>query len=155
MRRYNSFLGLLVILGLLTGCDLSYTVSSLWICNESGQPLYVESTIKSELTSTDLCFMLEEGEGNMEILAKSARYENMQSYLPLSHCINNQDAKVSIYTVSDGGEKQLVHTWHYSDRDKEGREIFNEKCLSQGGDSTPDGGYFPTFTFTILPEDLN
>ena len=77
--------------------------------------------------------MLEEGEGNMEILAKSARYEDMQSYLPLSHCINNQDAKVSIYTVSDDGEKQLVHTWHYSDRDKDGRELFNEKCLSQEG----------------------
>ena len=155
MRRHYLLLSIFVTLVLFTGCDLSYTVAELWMCNESGQSLYVESEIVSEHTSEKLCFPLESGDENKVLLAKSPRYEGSQSsYLPLSHCIKNEDAKVSIYTVAESGEKLLVRTWYYSNRNNAGRELFNEKCLSRDIQSFPDGGCFPSFTFIIIPEDL-
>ena len=155
MRRFKFLSYLISAMGLLTGCDLSYTVGEFWICNESGQLLYVESDIASELTSEKRGFLLEEGEANKEPLAKSPRFEGEQaSCLSLSHCVNNEDAKVIIYTLGENGEKHLARTWYYSDRDKSGRELFSEKCLAQGGYHLHDGGSFSSFTFVVLPEDL-
>lgn len=153
MRRFKSIICLISAMGLLTGCDLSYTVSEFWICNGAGQPLYIESDIRSDLSSEKRCFVLEEGEE--VLLAKSPRYEHIQSsYLPLSHCVYNEEANVRIYHIGDNGEKRLVRTWYYSDRGKPGRELFNENCLSQEVHSFPDGGSFPSFVFVILPEDI-
>lgn len=155
MRRFNFLSYLISAMGLLTGCDLSYTVAEFWICNESGQTLYVESDIKSNLSFDMHSFVIEAGENNKVLLAKSPRYEDTQlSYLPLSQCIENEEARVSIYTIGDHGEHNLVRTWYYSDGDKPGRELFNENCLLQDFHSFPDGGCFPSFTFVILPEDV-
>lgn len=155
IRPVTLLSSLFVAIGLLTGCDLSYTVVEFWICNESGQTLYVESNIVSALTSDKRCFTLEEGDMNAELLAKSPKYQGFQSsYMPLSNCINNEGAKVSIFTIGDNGEKHLVRSWNYSDRNNTGRELFSESCLSQRVQTLVDGGCFPSFTFIIQPEDL-
>lgn len=156
MKRFSIVYFLSVVLLLITGCQKSYSVCEFWICNESGQDLYVESSIVSELTSDGISFLLNEGADHAILLAKSKRYNGTStSYLPLSCCVNNQDARVRLYTVSAEGEKHLVHTWYYSEREKGGRELFNEECLTQGFNYLLDGGHFPSFTFTILPEDIS
>ena len=143
---------LFVAFVLLTGCDLSYTVGQLFIRNESGQSLYVESNIVSEHTSETCCFLLEVGDEAR--LGKSPRYDGHASYLPLSHCVYNDDAYVSIFTIDDNEEKHLARTWYYSDRDKDGKQLFNENYLDKDFSDSPDGGNFPCFVFVVLPEDL-
>ena len=78
------------------------------------------------------------------------------TYLPISHYIFNEDAQVKIFTISDYGEKMLVKTWKYSDRNNGGRGLFNESYLESGDFSGTgvDGGCFISIRFVVLPEDL-
>lgn len=147
---------------LTTGCVRTYTVGSLYIRNESGRILYVESTIKSALTDNPMQFSLLEGadeipnNNDVEIARTNRLMDEQTAYLPISHYVFNEDAQVKIYTLSDSGEKTLVKTWNYSDRGKSGREFFNESCLESGdfNGTGVDGGCFISIRFVVLPEDL-
>ena len=152
MRRFRLFLSIISSV-LIVGCDLSYYVVELVIQNESGQILFVESNIDSFTTSGIQTLKIHNGTGGF--IAQSKKYsDSAMLYLPLDSIIGNEDAYVSVYTISDSEEKHLVHTWYYSDREKDGRELFSEKCLTQDEFHGHDGGNFLAYTFTILPEDL-
>jgi hypothetical protein len=151
--RHFSYLIIIFVSALCVGCSKPYSVGELWLKNESGQDLFVESYIVSALSSDALSFILENGKENY--IAQSKRYQNEAlEYISLPDYITNDDAYVSIYIVSEQGDRQLIHTWYYSDRENDNRELFSEKCLSQDLMYLLDGGFFPRFTFTILPEDI-
>jgi hypothetical protein len=158
--RFIKYLAIAMLLA--TGCVKSYTIGTLYIRNESGQVLYVESTIQSDLTEAPMQFTLLEGtdeipNNNDVAIARTKRLMGEQTtYLPISHYVFNEDAQVNIFTVSDDGEKTLVRTWNYSDRNKNGREFFKESCLGSGDfdGAGVDGGCFISFRFIVLPEDL-
>ena len=153
---------LLLIMLLTTGCVKSYTIGSFYIRNESGQILYVESTIKSALKDTTMSFTLLEGTddipNNNDIeIARTARFMGEQTtYLPISHYVFNDDAQVRLFTISNNGEKTLVKTWKYSERNKIGRELFNEANLETGdfNGAGMDGGCFISIRFVVLPQDI-
>ncbi|MBQ7254050.1 MAG: hypothetical protein IJS30_05190 [Bacteroidales bacterium] len=152
MRHFSLLLVGFVSL-LCFGCGKPYSVGELWIRNESGQDVFVESSIESATTSQISYFVLKNGAE--KYIAQSRRYPNeVLEYIPLTDYIHNEDAYVSIYTISDKGDKLLAHKWYYSDRDNDGHELFSEKSLTQDVGYLLDGGYFPRFTFTILPEDI-
>ena len=158
----NSIKYLAVFLILMTGCVKSYTVGGLYIRNESGRVLYVESTIKSNLTNNPLSFTLLEGtddfpNNNDKEIARTKRHMGEQiAYLPISDYVFNEDAQVKIFTITETGEKNIVKTWKYSERNCSDRNFFNESCLSTEGSNFTalDGGYFISYKFVVLPEDL-
>ena len=95
---------------LTTGCVKSYTVGSLYIRNESGQILYVESTIKSALTDNPMQFSLLEGadeipNNNDVVIARTNRLMDVQTaYLPISHYVFNEDAVSGNFVSADFGK---------------------------------------------------
>lgn len=153
--RHSNYLILFISLFLLAGCNKSYFIAELVIRNESGQDLFVESSIESSSTNGVQTFMLRDGDG--KFIAQSKRYPEDFGYMPLEKIVENAaDAYVSIFTISESsGEKQLIHTWNYLDKDKEGHELFNEKNLSKDGFHGLDGGNFQEMIFTILPDDID
>lgn len=152
MRRSN-YLFMFISLFLLAGCNKPYFIAELVIRNESGLDLFVESSIESSSFNGVQTFMLRDGDE--KFIAQSKRYSENFVFLPLEKIVENADAYVSISTISESsGEKQLIHTWNYSDKDKDGHELFNEKSLSKDGFHGHDGGNFQEMIFTILPEDL-
>lgn len=152
--RHSNCLFLFISLFLLAGCNKSYFIAELVIRNESGHDLFVESSIESSSSNGAQIFMLRDGDE--KFIAQSKRYSEDFGYLPLEKIVENADAYVSIFTISESsGEKQLIHTWYYSDKDEEGHELFNEKSLSKDGFHGHDGGNFQEMVFTILPDDID
>lgn len=153
MRSSILFSGLVSFL--LVGCVKPYTIGGLFIRNESGQMLYVETNIESSLTSEFQSFMLEEGD--YRVIAQSPRYANeIRETLPLDSYIGNNDAYVRVYRLSgDSGEIELVRTWKYKERNQSGRELFNETNLECQKGGNPDGQQYIWYIFTIAPEDVS
>ena len=154
MRRFSLFLLIGILSLLLTGCLPPYTIVYLDLCNESGQTLYVETNIVSSMSSQLQSFDLPQGANDTKCIAFSAKENGVNKQTSVSQCITNDDAYLSIYVYTLSGEKRLVRKWCYTDRDKDERQPFNEKYLKFEDHADPDGGYHPTYTFIILPEDL-
>lgn len=150
---------LLFVVGLLTfilsGCTKEYISSVLTISNETGEDLWVESNIVSTEYSDPKNFeMSKDIPYRHEVLARSVNYENGSVDLPLSSCVYNEEASVSIYREGDTGEKILVQQWRYAERHEDGRNLFNESNLERQTYSNVAGHTIVSFHFTILPEDI-
>lgn len=139
---------------LLCGCKKNTIAGKLDILNESGQTLYIESTIYCEQypTGEPFVFVLKNGEAQQ--LTITTEFVGTE-LLPIASIVPNKEtASVSLYTLSETGEKQYVRTWSYKERNMGGRQLFHESCLTLeiGGSVSWCTCYI--YYFTVLPEDL-
>ncbi len=173
MRNFKVILlaGILTILS--SGCFKDETLSCLTVYNKSGEDLWLESNIISayphskiyvysphqierygisEYSDSTLCFPLKD---EYWACIAQTKWYNGTTIWPLSDCIyNKEEAYVRIYRTDSCGEKTLVRTWYYVDKDKDGHELFSESCTERLFATYEFGDFSVTYLFSILPEDI-
>ena len=152
MRRFNYLLLFLSALLLIKGCGKPYTVGQLFINNNTGEILYLESYIVSHLSEEPILHNLQPGESCE--LARTKKHSGYIDEFDISEFVNNTDATIKIYSLNQYGDKTIVAQWEYTDRSNNSKSIFNLSELDYSNYYDPDGGYHPTYTFVLLPEDL-
>lgn len=151
MRHFKIVL-LCVASLLLTRCGKPYTVGQLFICNDTTEKLVVESSIVSALTNGPTRVLLQTGE-TFE-LARTERQEGFISDFPITEFVCNEEVCVKVFSLDESGNETLSAQWSFTNKEIDPRSVFNLSNHSYLLYSDPDGGCHPSYTFAILPEDI-
>ena len=151
MRHFKIIL-LCAVSFLLAYCGKPYTVGQLFICNDTNEKLIVESSIESALTNDSKRMLLQTGE-TVEI-ARTSRQEGYIYDLSITEFVGNEDAWVKVFSFDESGNERLSAQWSFLEKEIDKRSVFNLSNHTFLSYDDPDGGFHPTYTFTILPEDI-
>lgn len=137
---------------LLAHCGKPYTVGQLFICNDTNEKLVVESSIVSALTEGSKRVLLQTGE-ILEI-ARTERQEGYISDFSIMEFVRNEGACVKVFSLDENGNEILSAQWSFINKEVDPRSVFNLSNHFYLLYSNPDGGCYPSYTFAILPEDI-
>ena len=139
-------------------CLKEKTSVSLRLLNCTQDTLFFESNIISPSRPyiTNFRRILPNEEWfNSDVIAKSETCRGHIDYnLNMDDLVVNKDeASVKIYLLRNGN-KELVKEWTYAKRNEPGRQLFNEKYISEQDISIDRDYLFYSYVFDILPEDI-
>lgn len=141
---------------LLSSCLSFYPCwpGSLYILNETGMPIHIETNI---ISRTDLAGKPGTGQqekrgfdldpGSLVLLAQSGEVSDNESFTIEDFVMNCPDAYVTVTICTDAGS--VERTWTYNGRKHSEKELFNLNDCVVGWHSAP-----LTFTFPVYEADF-
>ena len=131
----------------LTGCK-PYSYGILEIHNGTDTDIIIQHNLNSEEyvvipINSDECARVSETE----------KYESINPSISIAQFVSNPDATVQVY-IETKDKILLIKEWKYLEREEQGKQFFNDLCLSHRAYGGPDGGQYYFYTFTIVQDDI-
>lgn len=131
------------------------TIGSFCLSNYSGRTIAVETNLisGSDITADSIQIVPDFEDCN---LCRKLLTDEPIHRLSLEELAQNMtDGFVNIYIIGSDNALQLVKTWRYSERNEQGRQLFNEQQLRCSYSRAWDNTYNTFYEFALLPEDIN
>ena len=131
------------------------TYGDFGLANYSGRTIAVETNLISaaDITADSIQFVPDFDYCN---LCSTPLTDEPIHQLSLEELAENMtDGFVNIYIIGSDNNLQLVKTWRYSERNEQGRQLFNEQQLRCSYGRAWDNTYHTYYEFALLPEDIN
>lgn len=134
--------------------EILQTVGQINIINKTGEEIVIQTNINENPLLPGLAYSLKANGTYWQTIAESNPLPGDLDDIPWEAWDDDiANAWAKIYTYNEQGDRVLIKTWTYAQRDQAGRQLFNKEKLKIQKDYH-ESTKIIEYQFTLLPEDV-